>query len=247
MSEKIWYLKTSQLFESLSDDEIRRIEGVSRAKKVSRGSPVYLPADAADGVLLLASGRVKICHLTPEGKQSILAFIEPGEVFGELALLEQASRDEYAEAVENSLVMLIPNREIELLMQLHPRISMSITRLYGLRRKRIERRLKYLLFRSNRERLIHLLLELSEKYARRVDDGLELSIKLSHQDMANMIGSTRESVTVLLGELQNEELIRLARRRVTIRSIEKMAESVSALAPKIENSPKSPNEIASYG
>lgn len=247
MSEKFWYLKSSQLFEQLSDDEIKRLEGCARSKQVSRNSPVYLPADAADGVLLLANGRIKICHLTPEGKQSIIAFVEPGELFGELALLEPSARDEYAEAIENSHVLLIPNREIEWLMQLHPRISLSITRLFGLRRKRIERRLKYLLFRSNRERLVHLLLELAEKYGLKTPNGLELTIKLSHQDMANMIGSTRESVTVLLGELQNEGYIKLARRRVTISDIEKMATSVAARAPEIEKNDPSKDHVASFG
>lgn len=63
------------------------------------GTPIYLPSDAADGVLLLAEGRVKLCSNTPEGKQAILAFIEAGELFGELALLGDAERDEHAETL----------------------------------------------------------------------------------------------------------------------------------------------------
>ena len=94
MSEKLWYLKRCNLFERLSSTELREVEVQSKFRSFPRRSPIYLPADEANAVLLLASGRVKICHITPEGKQSILAFIEPGELFGELAVLEAgAPRD----------------------------------------------------------------------------------------------------------------------------------------------------------
>lgn len=108
MSEKLWYLKNCKLFEQISDQELRDIERSSKAKTFPRNGPIYLPADGANSVLLLASGRAKICNLTAEGKQSILAFIEPGELFGELALVDPGVRDEYAEAVERSTAVQIP-------------------------------------------------------------------------------------------------------------------------------------------
>lgn len=233
MSEKYWFLKNCELFARLNDETIRQVERQARVRRLDRGTPVYLPADTPDGVLVLTNGRIKICHLTPEGKQSILAFIEPGEIFGELALFDSTSRDEYAEAVEPSQVVLIPRSAFQQLMEQNADVSLGVTRLVGLRRKRIERRLKYLLFRSNRDRLIHLLIELAEDYGRTEPDGIALSIKLSHQDLASVIGSTRETVTVLLGELQQEHLIQLARRRVKIRDLDRLADSVAISPPRI--------------
>ena len=237
MAEKIWYLKRCDLFERLSTDRLRAIEARCSARKVARGCPIYLPADEARGVLLLASGRVKICSVTAEGKQAILAFIEPGELFGELAILDQEQRDEYAEAAEASQIILIPAAEIQKLMAELPDVSLSVTKLFGLRRLRIERRLKYLLFRSNRERLVHLLLELVEQYGYPVADGVALRIKLSHQDLANIIGSTRETVTVVLGELQAERLLRLGRRKITLTNVDALAESVQVKPPRTEGVP----------
>jgi CRP-like cAMP-binding protein len=103
----------------------------------------------------------------------------------------------------------------------------------GLRRQRVERRLKSLLFRSNRERLIYLLLELAEKYGRTNPDGLLIGIKLSHQELANMIGSTRETVTVLLGELQSEGLLAIQRRQVILRNPTRLADSIDVPAPTL--------------
>ncbi len=221
MSEHLWYIKRCDLFRRLSEQQLASLETQCRAKQFARGTPIYLPADLADGVLLLASGRAKICSLS-DGKQIILAFIEPGELFGELALVGQAQRDEYAEAVEKSTVVLIPSGVMEQLVEQNAQVSLGITKLIGLRRRRIERRLKYLLFRSNRERLMSLLLELAEQYGHRTEQGVELRIKLSHQDLSSIIGSTRETVTVLLGEMQSEGLLQLGRRRVVIRDLERL-------------------------
>ncbi|MEM8866622.1 MAG: Crp/Fnr family transcriptional regulator [Planctomycetota bacterium] len=216
MTENLWYIKQCSLFQRLSPEELAPLEAQCRARRFSRGDPIYLPADYADGVLLLTTGRAKICNFTEEGKQSILAFIEPGEVFGELALFNLGEREEYAEAVEKSTVILLPADVMQQLVARYPTVSMGITRLFGLRRQRIERRLKYLLFRSNRERLVSLLLELTDQYGEETTDGIKLRIKLSHQDLASIIGSTRETVTVLLGDLQSEGLITTGRRKLTV-------------------------------
>ena len=229
MPETYWHLSKCDLFNRLQPDDIRRMESVSRMKKFKRGDTVYLPADSAEGVLLLVSGRIKICHLTPEGKQSILVFVEPGEVFGELSLVDPTIRQEYAEASENSQLVWIPREEVQRCMQKQPELTMGITKLIGARRRRVERRLRNLLFHSNRERLIYLLIELVEQYGRRVEGGVELSIKLSHQEMANIIGSTRETVTVVLGELQKEGMIEIARRRVKIVDLDRLADQVHSV------------------
>lgn len=231
MSEKLWYLKRCDLFEQLTDDELSWLESRSRARTFARGNPVYLPAESAECVMLLAEGRVKICNITPEGKQAILAFIEPGELFGELAALEQGSHEEYAETLEKSTVILIPGEHFQELVERHATVSLGITKLIGIRRRRIERRLKYLLFRSNRERLVNLLLELAESYGRQTNDGLLLDIKLSHQDLANVIGSTRETVTVTLNELQAEGRLVLGRRKIVLTDVDQLADSVEAPLP----------------
>ena len=233
MRHQIWHLRNCDLFDKLTPEEISHVESRCLAKPLSRNTPVYLPSDFSNGVFMLAKGRVKICHLTPEGKQSILGFINPGELFGELSLFQEGSRDEYAEAVEKSLIVLIPEEVMKSMVERHPSVSVGITKLIGLRRMRIERRLKHLLFQSNKERLVHLLLDLVEQYGKESDNGIALSINLSHQDMASLIGSTRESVTLLLGELQNQKLIKTARRKVWITNLNELSGIVSIAPPKV--------------
>lgn len=233
MTEKIWHLKKCNLFERLVPEELSRLEARSRAKSFARRSPIYLPNDDAASVLLLTKGRAKLCSLNGDGKQAILAFIEPGELFGELAVLGLPGREEYAEAVEDSTVVQIPGSELEALMQRHPSVSLGLTKLIGLRRRRIERRLQHLLFQSSRQRLVHLLLELAEQYGTPAPGGTMLRVKFSHQDLADLIGTTRESVTIRLGELQAEGLLAVERRKIILKNLRALAAGVESHPPAI--------------
>ena len=233
MSETFWFLKRCDLFRRLSSEELRELEGRSLLRKFPRRGLIYVPADHADGVLLLIAGRVQIGTITDEGKQVVLAFIEPGELFGELAVVESGEREDYAEAVEASTVALLPADAVQQLMAVHADVSVGVTKLIGLRRRRVERRLKYLLFRSNRERLVHLLLELVEQYGQSDAAGWRIGMKLSHQDLANVIGATRETVTLELGHLQLAGLLRVGRQKIVVRDLERLAQSVGATVPHV--------------
>lgn len=226
MAEHVWYIKNCRMFEQLTAEQFAQLEQRARVRRFPKSATIYLPSDAGSSVFLLAEGRVKLCSITPDGKQAILAFIEPGELFGELAILEEAEREEHAEAMIASTLILLPGDALERLMSESAGLAFGVTKLIGLRRKRIERRLKSLLFHSNRDRLIHLLLDLSSQYGKPDKDGTLLAIPLSHQDLASIIGATRETVTTLLGELQLERLLKVARQRLVIRDVGRLAACV---------------------
>jgi len=248
MNKNFWYLKNCDLFERLSEDQIAQVERDASVKQFARGSMVYLPTESSDSVFLLLNGRIKLYHLTSEGKQALLALIEPGELFGELAILGGGEREEYAEAMLKSTILRIPGQVIQNLMQQHPEVSLGVTKLMGLRRQRVEQRLKSLLFRSNRDRLTHLLLELAEKYGRFTPEGVLINIKLSHQELASIIGSTRETVTVLLGEMQDERSIDIRKRQILLRKARYLAHSIDfKLTPAFQAKPDQSGEFVLRG
>lgn len=233
MDDRLWYLKRCPLFERLTSEQVERVERVSRVRRTPRGGIVFAPGEVSEAVYLVLEGRIKLYHITAEGKQAVLAFIDPSELFGELSVLDGAPREEFAEAIESSQVLGIPVPIFQSLMEDHPDVALGVTKLVGLRRRRVERRLKSLLFRSNRDRLVSLLLELAEKYGRRTPEGVELGLRLSHQELASVIGSTRETVTVTLGDLQQEGALMIRRRRIILQQLERLARSVDAPAPRL--------------
>ena len=113
MNEKYWYLKKCPVFTQLSAQQIEAVEQECYCREFRRGEVVYLPRDMADSVMLLARGRVQLYHVTGEGKQAILGFVEPGELFGELSAFSGSQREEHAEAMETTLVVLVPGRVMQ--------------------------------------------------------------------------------------------------------------------------------------
>lgn len=228
-----WHVRQCSLFAMLTAAQLSRLEQHARVRTVPRHSIVYLPQDASEHAFLLADGRVRIGTQTPDGRSATLSFIEPGELFGELELLQAGPRQDMAETLLPSTIVMLPSAALRQIMEQSPQLTLSVTRLMGFRRQRIERRLQHLLFRSNRERLVHLLLELAESYGRQTPQGVQLGIRLSHQDFAALIGTTRESVTLGLGELQAEGLLTVRRQSLFIQQLDRLALCVGAAPPRI--------------
>ncbi|HJZ92321.1 MAG TPA: Crp/Fnr family transcriptional regulator [Gemmataceae bacterium] len=229
MDGPIWYLKRCDLFGRLSEAEADRLNRRARIRRYPRGELIYAPADAGLAVLVLARGRVKIHDLTPNGRETILAFIEEGEIFGEVAVLDGRPRREFAAAVEPSEVLAIPREDFVGLLEVRADLTLSVTRLVGLRRERVEARLRNTLFLSSRGRLAHLLLELIESHGERNGDGHAIRFPLSHQDLAGLIGVSRETVTLTLGQMEADGLVAVERRRVVVRDLARLRRDADRL------------------
>jgi CRP/FNR family cyclic AMP-dependent transcriptional regulator len=222
MNGKLWYLKRCPLFEQLSAEQARRLDQRAVLHTFKRHAFVYAPTEPGQAVMVLARGRIKIKDITAEGKETILAFIEEGEVFGELALLDGEPRQDYAEAAEDSEVLLLPRGELLWLMSQRPDVALSVTKLIGLRRRRIENRLRNVLFLPSRERMVRLLVELVESHGERRGNRGDIRLPLSHQELASLIGVTRETATIVLGQLQADGLIEVHRRRIGVTDWERL-------------------------
>jgi CRP-like cAMP-binding protein len=222
MAEKIWFLKDCDLFERLSAAEKRRLESQAVIRTFPADAFIYFPTDPGQSVLVLTRGRVKIKYLNPDGQETILAFIGEGELFGELAILDTQPRNEYAEAVVETDVIAIPRDDMLWLMERRPEMALHITRLFGFRRRRIENRLRNILFCSVRQRVVALMLELMMTHGQVDGDRCDITLPLSHQDIASLIGATRETVTLTLGQLQDEKLLRVERRRLIVLARERL-------------------------
>lgn len=205
---KLWYLKHIRLFDDLSPVEMQEMERITRMEEVKKRQPLYLTGDPSNNVYLLKQGRVKISNTAPSGKEVTFDIIEPGEVFGELEVLEDAPRSTSAEALDDALICVIPRKDFERYLARHPNVTVKLTKLIGLRLKKIQSRVEDLVFRDVPARLAHLLLELCKSDGVAEGNGIRLRVKLTHQEMANLIGCSRETVSAILGQFRDGGLIR---------------------------------------
>ena len=231
-------LQRSRLFSCLSDPQTMEIIRESSVRRLPARSPIGAAGEEAQSVYLLLQGRAKVCYMTPEGKQPILYFVGPDELIGEQSIFTGKHSEDHVETIESSRVACIPTRLLRGLALGEPAFTTSLSELVSRRRSQTENRIRHLLFLSNRERLTHLLLDLAEQHGAVVGGGqVDLDVKLSHQDLANFIGSTRETVTVVLGKMQSEGLLTVRRRRITLLKPGELATSVDRTLSLLSDSP----------
>ena len=219
---KLWYLKNVNLFHGMSDSQMRMVEERTVMREIRRKEVLYLPGDAGDRVYLLKRGVVKISTLTGDGKEIILALMRPGEVFGEESVLEDAPRDHMAEAYEDALICVIARQDFLGMLRAHPEMAFKVTKLVGFRLKTLRNRVEGLLFKGAPARLAQTLLDLARDHGIKDDEGVLLPLKLSQQDLASLIGVTRESVNLALADFRGRGLVEMEGRSLRLRRPEEL-------------------------
>lgn len=210
---KIEYLSMVELFWDLSPEEIEQLERATRMVTYQRGRVLYSPDEPAEVLFILKRGEVEISRITLEGKKLVLARVGPGSIFGEMAVLGQRMHRNFAEALTDCLVCVMSRSDVEKLLLGDPRITRRLVHMLGSRIAEVEDRLEELAFKGLSARLASLLLRLASDTdwrGRRVLHGL------THQQLAELLGTYRETVTATLNQFRDQGLVEIGRRRVTL-------------------------------
>jgi CRP-like cAMP-binding protein len=216
MDEKRDYLQDSELFRDLSPRDMAELERVTTLTSVLRGRVFYRPEDPGERLFLLRAGRVQLYRISPEGKKLVIATLGPGALFGEMALLGQQMHNAFAEAMEDCSIMVMSRADLERLMLNDATIGRRILALTRKRLSDAEARLEDMAFKGIPARLASLLLRLAA-------DQNDTSINgLTHQDLAETIGTYRETATQVLNDLKTDGLIEIGRKRITILDVERL-------------------------
>jgi len=219
----LWYLRKIPLLEGLSTDQQRALVSQVEVRELQRRQIVYLPGDPGEHVFFIQGGRVKCSKVSRDGKELTLLYVAAGEFFGELCMLEGQPREEMAEAMKNSIITMLPRESIRALLQTESQIAFRFIKVIGDRRRSMETKIEHLVFRDVHAKLAALLLELGEEYGKDTEDGLMIDQKITHQEMANMIGSTRETISLTLSAFKRKDLIHLDGRTVVLTDPEGLA------------------------
>lgn len=214
---RLWHLRRFDVLKVLSAQELKELNTLVKEAVYKRGESIYLTGDPSDAVYFLKQGRVKLSYLDESGKRLTLAICERGEPFGEMALVGEERRSLEASSLEDVWLCWIAKEDLLRFAEEHPRLSLRIAKLIGWRWREIENRLEDLLFKDVPTRLVRLLDKLSHDYGRETEDGLQIDLRLTHQEIAHLIGSTRETVTLLLNRFAEEGLLEKRRSLIIIR------------------------------
>lgn len=214
---KVWYLERFRLLDLMAPEQKRHFAGKTIMKEAKRGERIYLPGDPSDQLFLLKMGVVRISAAADSSAgERILALLYPGDIFGELAVVDDSPRGHLATAHEDVVVCAVPRDVLLQVIRETPALGYQITKLMGARLRRLETRVEELLFKSAQARIARALLEMAASYGVEDREGVVIPIRLSQRDLGNLVGLARETVNVVLQEFKEQGLVNADRRSIRI-------------------------------
>ncbi|WP_296618541.1 Crp/Fnr family transcriptional regulator [Marivirga sp.] len=223
-STKLWYFENIDLFNLLCPHKIEGIEDEHPMTQFKKEEFVYFAEEASNYIYMIAEGRIKIGSYLEDGKESVKAILGKGEIFGELALAGEEKRQDFAQAMDSgTIVCPMTLEDMQNLMSENKPLSFKMMKLIGLRLRKTERRLESLVFKDARTRIVEFLRDEANERGKKVGYETMIPSHLTHKDIAALTGTSRQTVTTILNELREKNIINFDRRKILIRDMELLA------------------------
>lgn len=217
--DKTWCMAEVDIFCDLTAAEMDAIAAAAPMKTYPAGAILYSPANPIETLFILKRGRVRIFRVSADGRALTTAIITPGTIFGDMVLLGQSMHDNYAEALDEVVVCVMARADVHTYLLSEPRIAARITDILGHRLRDMEQRLSDTVFKTVPQRVAGTLTALAGEHNPPRRHGLTTRapvIALTHEQLAALVGTSRETTTKILGEFAEEGLIKLSRGRITM-------------------------------
>lgn len=204
------------LFADLAPDELQSLGRRARRQVFQADETIFYQDDPGQSLYCVASGIVRIVLSSKEGREAVLVLLRPGEFFGELSLFDGQPRSASAIAMGPTEVAILRRDDFLSFLQEHPQAALTVLAVLSRRLRRTDDLIGDAVFLDLPVRIAKKLLELAETFGEQVEQGVEIAIRLRHQDLANMVGGNRESVSRYLATLEGQGLIRVEKQRITL-------------------------------
>lgn len=215
-SETASRLAHAPLFEGLPQEALARIVGLAHVKRLDAGALFFNEGAQAEAFFVLASGRVKLTQVTPEGHQVVVRMIGPGDAFGGVGAFGDATYPVSAEAVEPSVALAWMSATVRQLLEAEPTVAVNAVRLLAGRLHELQQRYRQAMTERVERRVARALLRLVQDAGRRVGDGVEITFPISRQDIAEMTGTTLFTVSRLLSGWEERGIVRGGRQHIVL-------------------------------
>ncbi|MDZ7625986.1 MAG: Crp/Fnr family transcriptional regulator [Ignavibacteriaceae bacterium] len=219
---KLWYLENFNLFSSLKQESMMELNKLVSEKEIGKNQPIYFPNEPSSSIFFLKMGRVKISRYSDDGKEIIMAFINPGEVFGEMAYLGEGERTDIALTVEPSYICAINKNDFANFIEKNPTMNLKLTRIIGLKLKSYSERIEDLVFKDAKQRVISFLIKLADENGKQIGNQIFVKPFLKHQDIADLTACARQTVNDVLTDLREKQMIDFDRKKLIINDADKL-------------------------
>ena len=225
LAEKLGLLSEVALFAGLSDADIEAIGHATTMTHCVRGQQILAPDDPPDRIHIVKKGRVRVYRISPDGKQLTLDIHEKGTILGDMSLLGQDRLPEaYAEAIDEGVICTITPDELRKLIERFPVVGVNIIRHLSRRLESAERELEAMAYQRVDQRLARRLIDLASRFGVQTARGTLIQANLTQQELAEMVGTTRETLAHTVGDFRRRGLLDTVHHQVLIRDAERLAD-----------------------
>jgi len=215
-------LKRLTVFSGLSVEDLEKITEISIERGYKKNMMVFMEGEPGDAFYYVKSGKVKIYRSYEDGREHIVHILGEGDVFGEATLFSGIAYPASASVYEDSVIGVIKNSDLEKLISQSPGLSLKIIKLLASKLVQAQRKIRDLTFNDVFSRTAAQLLKLADDHGKQTDEGIKINIPLSRQELADMAGTTRETVSRVLSKFRKEKFITEQDDRIVILNSEKL-------------------------
>jgi CRP/FNR family cyclic AMP-dependent transcriptional regulator len=211
-------LRKVPLFSDLSEPELARFADVTREREYPKNSVILFEDDPGDALYIVSAGQVKVVLIGEDGREVILSVLGDGDFFGEMALIDDEPRSAHVIAMKDSQLLVLRREDFQAQLEAQPKIALKLLRVVVQRLRRADEKIGGLVLLDVNGRVARLLLDLADE-----GGGPKITRRLTHHTIAQMIGSSRETVSRAMRELVDRGLIEVTRREIAIRNRDGLA------------------------
>jgi CRP-like cAMP-binding protein len=209
-------LKTVPIFSELGEADFDTLAKLATRRRYPKDTVVFFENDEGDALFMILEGRIRVTILGDDGREVILTVLGPGDFFGEMALLDHEPRSATAIAAEETELISLHRADFQGLLAENPSISTALIRVLTARLRRANQQISTLALLDVYGRVARVILEMARDEGRRLKDGRIAFRRATHQEIANRIGTTRETVTRMLKDLERQGLIHVDGREIVL-------------------------------
>lgn len=222
-------LKDLIVFQNLDPEELELLCENSYAKLYEKDEVIFFENDSVKKLYFLINGKVKLSMLSAEGKEKVLTILQEGDIFGELSLFDEDPHPLTAEVMDDARLLIIPWNEMEKMIIKRPSLAIKIIEALSKKTRLLTSQVRELVFQDAAGRLASLLSRLAEDFGREIEGGTVIDLVLTHQEIANLIGSSRVTVTKLINKFIDEGMLTIKKRKIIIIDFESLGERLQTL------------------
>ncbi len=209
-------LKTVPIFSELGEADADALARLTTRRRYPKDTVIFFENEEGDAMFMILAGRIKVTILGDDGREIILSVLAPGDFFGEMALLDNEPRSATAIAAEETELLLLHRTEFQGVLAENSSIGTALLRVLNQRLRRANQQISTLALLDVYGRVARVLLDMAKEEGRRLKDGRIAFRRATHQEIANRIGTTRETVTRMLKDLERQGLIHIDGREIVL-------------------------------